>query len=172
MTTPCLPAPAALLIVTAFLCSASGVTSAGGVNSASGEKPASGADTIYRCRMPSGHVEFRQFPCSGDATETLPAYHPTPAQTLPMALVSDAERARLEQADRQRRAEQVQSDAARGQARRSAARQRAQRSAACLMARAGQKSLARQRRKGYSLAEARDLDRRERELAAAERDNC
>lgn len=122
---------------------------------------------VYRCDGDDGVAHFSQFPCPGGARVPL-----APAQALHIPPLSADERqllvelARQQQAARERRREQRRRA---GIAARHAHDQREQR---CADARRAQEALTRQRRKGYSLGEARKIDRRDAELDAAIRENC
>lgn len=95
-----------------------------------------------------------------------------PLHTVRIPPLSEAELSLLQNLERQReageaaRAEAHQRAALRSQARREDRRER------CEAARTARASLARERRKGYSLSEARALDRRDADLEAEERRNC
>jgi hypothetical protein len=124
---------------------------------------------IYRCDPPAGGPTlFSQFPCAG-AAETV---HVEPVQTFATAPLRKAGEDRLENLDRERR-RQAASDSR--DARRAAPELRQQelkRQQRCEAARDALQELATQRRKGYRLAEAPKLERRETELLAMRTVNC
>ncbi len=120
---------------------------------------------VYRCD--DATITFSQFPCPGGARITL-----APAQSVEIPPLTDAERQRLEELERDRQNQRTarQRSAARSAA--SARQTRQQRRERCETARREQQNLRRERRKGYSLAEARALDRRQAQLDEALRHNC
>lgn len=120
---------------------------------------------VYRCD--DGTTTFSQFPCPGGARITL-----TPAQAVTVPPLTESERQRLEllEQDRQNQRTARQRAAARSAA--SARQTQQQRRERCETARREQQALRRERRKGYSLSEARALDRRQAQLDDALRQNC
>jgi hypothetical protein len=78
----------------------------------------------------------------------------------------------LEERERERAEQRAARDRAQRQAARDADRERAARAARCRAARSDLNALAHQRRKGYTIRQARELDRQEANLEAAARDNC
>lgn len=121
---------------------------------------AGAASAAYRCEAPGEPPRFSQFPCGAGVRLELP-----PAQIVGVPPLSEAERARLEALDADRRREQVARARARRQAAAAAANQRREDARRCDSARSGLEALERRRRKGYSLSESRGLDRREAALA-------
>lgn len=124
---------------------------------ATGPDPAGAA---YRCEAPGEPPRFSQFPCGGGVRLDL-----EPAQAVRMPPLSDAERARLEAFEANRRREQAATVRARRRAAAAAAGRRREAARRCDAARADLGALERQRRKGYTLGESRRLDRREADLA-------
>ncbi len=117
------------------------------------------ASAAYRCEAPGEPPRFSQFPCGEGVRVDL-----SPAQAVAVPPLSDAERARLEALEANRRREQAASDRARRRAAAAAADDRRTAAHRCEAARADLEALERQRRKGYTLAESRGLDRRETAL--------
>jgi hypothetical protein len=128
------------------------------------------ADTsaaIYRCAGADGAPRFSQFPCGDGDVVVLEPLH-----TVRIPPISDAERQRLDLLEQQHRSEREQRARSRAHTARQAEARRDERRERCEAARVARTALERQRRKGYSLSEARSLDRRDAELAAEERHNC
>lgn len=124
---------------------------------------------VYRCAPASGKpIVFSQFPCNGTAE----AMQIEPTQTFTAPPLARTEQERLENLTRERRQQ------AAGQARdagRAATEQRRLeqvREQRCEAAREALLALARQRRRGYTLAEVPGLERREAELLALRKANC
>lgn len=128
-----------------------------------------GADAaVYRCDSVESGPRFSQFPCpNGGAVVAL-----DPLDTVAIPPLSDAERHRLEELERERRAGRDASARERARAAREAAERRDERRAACEAARAAQSVLERKRRKGYTAAEERALDREEAAIDAQLRRHC
>ena len=125
------------------------------------------AITAYRCDTPQG-PSFSQFPCAGEAEAVVL----DAAATVQVPPLSAAEQRRLEGIDQEAAARRAERDSARARSVRAAQRQRAEAHKQCAAARSGLEKLERQRRKGYTLDQARELDRREAELTAAARATC
>lgn len=121
---------------------------------------------VYRCDGP-GAITFSQFPCPGGDKVIV---HPAPAVRVPP--LSDAERHRLDDLARRSEAQRIQRTRAAQRSAAAARREREQRRARCASAREAQSDLRRERRKGYSLSEARALERRQADLDAALQRNC
>ena len=123
---------------------------------------------VYRCDVADAAPRFSQFPCPNGGT--LVALDPLDTVAIPP--LSDAERHRLEELERERRAGRDASARERARAAREAAERRDERRAACEAARAAQSVLERKRRKGYTAAEERALDREEAAIDAQLRRHC
>lgn len=128
--------------------------------------------TVYRCRGPDGTTAFSQFPCSDARGREGSAFPAESVQTIDVTPISEAERQRLDALARERRERLTRQQAARRRHAEAVQARRAEDRSRCLAARHAQEALARQRRKGYSLREARALDRRESELDAEQRRYC
>ncbi|MFW6092682.1 MAG: hypothetical protein ACODAC_01830 [Pseudomonadota bacterium] len=128
------------------------------------------AATIHRCHAEGEPPAFRQFPCRSRTGAG--RYEMPPLQIVEYPSLTQAEKARLEALERRRRARRAEARQRRLHERREARRREARQTALCREARAALRALDRQRRKGYSLAEARSLDREEARLEAQERENC
>lgn len=127
------------------------------------------AATVYRCEG-AGATEFSQFPCGAAATgsrQVLP-----PAQVVRVPPLQAAERRRLEALAEDVRRERARRAAARARAARQARQQAAEQAMRCREVKQAEAALARERRKGYTLAEARALARREAEIEARRRVWC
>ncbi len=131
-----------------------------------------GAAPIYRCHGEGQPPVFSQYPCEAVSAGGSRTHVLQPAQTVEIPPLSRAEQERLRDLERQRLARQAERARARTQAARLARRQRQEREERCRQAQVAQAALARQRRKGYGLDQARELDRQEAALAAALRESC
>lgn len=129
--------------------------------------PGTTGAAVYRCSGDDGSPHFSQFPCGDGRAVVI-----EPLRTVRIPPISDAEHRLLETLEQQHRAEARARAKARRRAARSAQAQRRERRQRCEAARAALADLERHRRKGYSLSEARALDRREDELEAERRSNC
>jgi hypothetical protein len=148
------PIPLAALLLTWLLAAPSQATDA--------------PTTVYRCGAPGDPPAFSQFPCAAAAA----AVRVEPPQTFVTPPLGEAEQRWLKGLADERRAQEA---ARERQAERAAQALRQQAVTAqqrCRAARDGLAALARQRRKGYTLGEAAELERRESELTAARRENC
>jgi hypothetical protein len=125
------------------------------------------AGGIYRCTGADDVPRYSQFPCGTDARAVLQT-----VQIVELPPISAREQAMLEERERQRAEQRAARDRAQRQAARDADRERAARAARCRSARSDLNALAHQRRKGYTIRQARELDRQEANLEAAARDNC
>lgn len=122
---------------------------------------------VYRCTTTEGTPRFSQFPCgTGEAVVIEPLH------TVRIPPLSDDERRLLDELEQQRRVQLQHRAEARRRAATAARAEREARQERCAEARAERDALDRQRRKGYSLEEARALDRRNIELEAAVREHC
>lgn len=124
--------------------------------------PTLSAAAVYRCQTGDEPPHFSQFPCGGGAPVLLESL-----QIVELPPISDAERALLAELERARRDAAAERARARAESLGEAARERREQRRRCAALQAELDALARQRRKGYSLSEARALDRRE---AALDRD--
>lgn len=129
--------------------------------------PASASADIYRCTTGDAPPRFSQFPCGEGDTVKI-----GPMDTVRIPPISEAEQRLLDDLERKRRAERERRARVRARAVREARQRREDRRERCEAARAARAALERQRRKGYSLKEARALDRRDAELEAEERNHC
>jgi hypothetical protein len=128
-----------------------------------------GATPVYRCERGDEPPEFTDRPCAGRMAGTVEI---DPANVLLIPGLSEREQRQVDAlAERQRR-RQADIAQARTRLQREARRVAAERRARCNAARGEQDALERQRRKGYSLREAPELDRREQDLQAELRAVC
>ena len=127
--------------------------------------PASAA--IYRCTSADDPPRFSQFPCGHGESLVLEPLH-----TVTIPALSEVERQLLEDLARQQRTDRERRAEGQARAAREAELRREERRKRCEAARTARAGLQDQRRKGYALSEARQLDRRDAELAAEERANC
>lgn len=132
------------------------------------------AAAIYRCDAPGGPVLFSQFPCA-DSSDPESEVRIEKLQALPTISIpplAETERRRLDALERERRAAAAQSARAAQRQAEVLRQRREQQQLRCVAARVARAALADQRRKGYALADARALDRREAELEAELRSQC
>lgn len=129
--------------------------------------PTAAPAAIYRCASSDAPPRFSQFPCGNGEAMVLEPLH-----TVTIPPLSEPEQRLLEALEQEQRARAEQRDRARARAARQAETERRERQQRCEAARTAREALERQRRKGYSLSEARGLDRRDAELAAEEKHNC
>jgi hypothetical protein len=129
--------------------------------------PAPLAAGIYRCAAANEPPRYSQFPCGTDAEVVLQTL-----QIVELPPISAQEQAMLEHLDRERTDQRAARERAQRKAARDADHERAARTARCRSARSALEALAHQRRKGYSIRQARELDRQEADLETAARDNC
>jgi len=129
--------------------------------------PAISTAAVYRCQTGDEPPHFSQFPCGSGGPVALESL-----QIVELPPISDAERALLAALDRGRREAAAERARARAKFRREAARERREQRRRCAALQAELDALARQRRKGYSLSEARNLDRREAALSRDARRYC
>lgn len=122
---------------------------------------------IYRCDGSGAEPRFSQFPCPNGAVVRL-----DPLETVVIPPLSEAERQLLDELERERRAGHEAWAEQRARAAREAAERRDERRTRCEAARHAQAALERKRRKGYSLAEERALDREEVAIDSELRRNC
>lgn len=124
------------------------------------------AAAIYRCTSPDAPPRFAQFPCGGGAVVLEPQH------TMTLPGIDEAEQRLLDELERQHRVDRDHRARALERAAGDEKARREARRARCQAARSARAALERQRRKGYRLSEARELDRREAELEAEERQSC
>jgi hypothetical protein len=122
---------------------------------------------IYRCTSSDAPPHFSQFPCDDGQPIVLEPLH-----TVDIPPLSDAEQRLLDTLGQQRRADRERHARSRERTAREARARHNEQQQRCQAARADRKALARQRRKGYSISQARELERRDAELEAEERQNC
>ena len=122
---------------------------------------------IYRCGADGEVPRYSQFPCDEHAEVVLET-----TQIIRVPPLSEAEQVALDTLARDRAERVERRQQARREAARRASRKRDERRERCRAARSALDALERQRRKGYSLQQARELDRREAELEAEEQSNC
>ncbi|MDZ7668056.1 MAG: hypothetical protein U5Q16_01060 [Gammaproteobacteria bacterium] len=125
---------------------------------------------VFRCPGDDGAPRFSQFPCSTDRPASV--VHLEPLHTVEIPPISDAEQELLEHLEQRRDARRERRSRQRQKALRQAADRREERREHCRAARQALSALEQQRRKGYSLSQARSLDRRERALEDDVRRNC
>lgn len=131
-----------------------------------------GAAPVYRCHGDGQPPVFSQYPCETASGEGARIHTVQPAQTVQIPALSAAELARLQRLEQRRAALLSERARARAKAARLAQQQRQERAERCREAKAAQAALARQRRKGYGLDQARELDRQEAALDAELRESC
>lgn len=132
-----------------------------------GALPAISTPAVYRCQAGAEPPHFSQFPCGAGGPVDLESL-----QIVELPPISDAERALLAELERARREATAERARARAKSQDEAARERREQRHRCQALQAELDALARQRRKGYSLSEARDLDRREAALNRDARRYC
>lgn len=132
--------------------------------------PGAAAGAVFRCSGDDGTPRFSQFPCDADGRGAMVRLEPL--HTIEIPPISPAEQALLESLEQRRDARRARRAQQRKQAHRQAAARREARREHCRDAREALRALQQQRRKGYSLSEARSLDRRERALEDDVRRNC
>ncbi|MBX3705293.1 MAG: hypothetical protein KF911_01580 [Pseudomonadales bacterium] len=124
---------------------------------------------VYRCDPTGGRpTVFSQFPC----TDTAEAMHIEPAQTFTAPPLARTEQERLENLTRERQQQSARQARDTGRAATEQRRLEQIREQRCEAAREALQALARQRRRGYTLAEVPGLERREAELLAVRGANC
>jgi hypothetical protein len=129
--------------------------------------PAISTSAVYRCQAGDEPPHFSQFPCGGGAPMALESL-----QIVELPPISDAQRATLAELERARREAAAERARVRAKSLDAASRERRERRRRCEALQAELDALSRQRRKGYSLSEARDLDRREAALNRDARRYC
>lgn len=122
---------------------------------------------VYRCDGDDGPPSFSQFPCGEGAVVAV-----EPLRTVRMPPLSESEQHLLDDLEQQQRAAHEQRARARRQAARHARAERKKRRKRCEAARIARAALQQQRRKGYGIDQARELDRRGEALEAEEKHNC
>lgn len=127
-----------------------------------------GADAaVYRCDSVESGPRFSQFPCPNGEIVRL-----DPLDTLVIPPLSEGERRLLDELEQRRRTEQEERARQHARSAREAAERRDERRARCEAARIANAALARKRRKGYSAAEERALEREEARIDAELERNC
>lgn len=132
--------------------------------------PAAAGAAVFRCAGDDDTPRFSQFPCGTDGAGSVVRLEPL--HTVDIPPISDAEQELLERLEQRRDTRREQRARQRQKALRQAAARREERRAQCRAARQALNALQQQRRKGYSLSQARTLDRRERALEDDVRRNC
>jgi len=129
--------------------------------------PATSVTAVYRCQAADEPPHFSQFPCGSGGPVALESL-----QIVELPPISESERALIAELDRARREAAAERARGRAKSQREAARERREQRSRCEALQAELDALARQRRKGYSLGEARTLDRREAALTRDARRYC